>query len=173
MTDKEKIEAIKAYIGRETEGLMDTNGNFGYAEHEGAYHALSNLETFINSLNAESEMIEEAYVSFDTAILLKEKGFNNICRSYWHSHNHFDFEHTKEFVSAEDVYLLRPTQQMAMRWLREVHNLCIEPYRIQSVYLYTISKIWTGSKLYSDELQWTTYEKACEAAIKYSLEHLI
>ena len=73
------------------------------------------------------------------------------------------------------------TLDIACRWLREVHNLCIEPYRTASGYLYTISKIWTGSELYSAEYegddeasgQYTTYEKAVEAAIRYCIENLI
>ena len=68
-------------------------------------------------------MIQEQYVSFETAKLLKEKGFDEPSRLYWRNYSDFCFEHTKYFVTAKDVYLLRPTQQMAMRWLREVYNL--------------------------------------------------
>lgn len=125
-------------------------------------------------------MIQEAYVTFDTAKLLKEKGFTleNCHTAYDDNGNFFWYgDYSKDRKNVIDA----PTQQMAMRWLREVHNLCIEPYRTASGYLYTISKIWTGSEIYSDEFngddedsgQWTTYEKACEAAIKYCLEHLI
>ena len=68
-----------------------------------------------------------------------------------------------------------------MKWLREVHNLCIEPYRTACGYLYTISTIPYGSckcnpKVGGDDEdsgQWTTYEGACDAAIKHCLENLI
>ena len=53
MTDKELKANILAYIDKEQEGLMDANGNFEYAEHEGAYHALCDLEAFINSIPEE------------------------------------------------------------------------------------------------------------------------
>ena len=146
-------------------------------------------------------MITEDYVSFETAKLLKEKGFPQEYDEY-HSmvYNEEDYEDEYEVqrmvletrivkagtLSSYPVGVPEPkcyccTLQMAMKWLREVHNLCIEPYRTASGYLYTISKIWTGSEIYSDEFngddedsgQWTTYEKACEAAIKYCLENLI
>ena len=70
-----------------------------------------------------------------------------------------------------------------MKWLREVHNLVIEPYRTACGYLYTVSSIPFGSCRYDnsdafdgddeDSGQWTTWEKACEDDIKYCLENLI
>lgn len=138
--------------------------------------------------------ITEDYVSFETAKLLKEKGFQQLQDNCGYfttemvysidtdddGEHHFAHQYPAG-VYNKDKYIAAPTLQMAMKWLREVHNLCVEPYRTASGYLYTISKIWTGSEIYSDEFngddeasgQWTTYEKACEAAIKYCLEHLI
>jgi hypothetical protein len=149
-------------------------------------------------------MISEDYVSFETAKLLKEKGFDEPCYQYYlttktlHTtfHDRMHVEEEPFFNSSElnglyevaDKTLFEdicsaPTLQMAMKWLREVHNLCIEPYRTAYGYLYIISRVPTGSDLYSDgddydgddeaSGQWTTYEKACEAAIKYCLENLI
>ena len=60
MTDK--VQKIKDWISKEQDGLMDANGNFEYPEHEGAYHILCNLDTYIDSLQEEpvSEDLEEA-----------------------------------------------------------------------------------------------------------------
>ena len=60
MTDK--VQKIKEWISKEQEGLMDANGNFEYPEHEGAYHILCNLDTYIDSLQEESvsEDMEDA-----------------------------------------------------------------------------------------------------------------
>ena len=134
-------------------------------------------------------MIEDSYVSFETAKLLKEKGFDVAVRTsieliYLDRDDtemifHLDADNWNAYSS--EHRLSCPTLQLACKWMREVHNLCIEPYRTASGYLYTISKIWTGSEIYSDEFngddedsgQWTTYEKACEAAIKYCLKNLI
>lgn len=60
MTDK--VQRIKEWISKTQDGLMDANGNFGYLEHEGAYHILCNLDAYIDSLQEEpvSEDLEEA-----------------------------------------------------------------------------------------------------------------
>ena len=59
MTDK--VQKIKDWISKEQDGLIDTQGNFEYPEHEGAYHILCNLDTYIDSLQEEpvSEDLEE------------------------------------------------------------------------------------------------------------------
>lgn len=124
-------------------------------------------------------MIQEDYISFETAKLLKEKGFNNLCRSYWSDNNFLSFEHTKLFVSNDDdsVYLLRPTLQMAMKWLRKEKGIPIEIlwhydadsdveewYFIHHVELRILP---------NDIEYYETYEEAAEAGIKYCLENLI
>jgi len=48
MTDK--VQKIKEWISKEQDGLMDAQGNFEYPEHEGAYHILCNLDTYIDSM---------------------------------------------------------------------------------------------------------------------------
>ncbi len=144
-------------------------------------------------LNDKIIMITEDYVSFEIAKLLKEKGFDSENVSEFGGF-YIDYYHTGQYVgiSTESTMLnktisyweyLRPTLQMAMKWLREVHNLVIEPYRTACGYLYTISNIPYGSTKYDnceayngddeDSGQWTTWEKACEDGIKYCLENLI
>ena len=117
-------------------------------------------------------MITEDYVSFETAKLLKEKGFN------WNTDKQFNLD---KIVGDYDItdrsryperYLDAPTLQMAMKWLREVHKL----------YMYTafdgmeevwFSRIYEKEKHLKDLDDFNTYEEACEAAIKYCLEKLI
>lgn len=123
-------------------------------------------------------MITEDYVSFETAKLLKEKGFDAVKRQ---NSPHFAYNKDGQFSGPSwDTEYVAPTLQMAMKWLREVHNLHIEVCRTACCYLYIISRVPTGSDLYSDDYdgdensgQWTTNEQACEAAIKYCLENLI
>ena len=135
--------------------------------------------------------ITEDYVSFETAKLLKDKGFCGQYYMYYVEDGKYicsDLHDIKDYAKSiiQFDYLHRtkvpaPTLQMVMKWLREVYNLCIEPYRTACGYLYTISTIPYGSCKCNpkeggdDEAsgQWTTYEGACEAAIKYCLEHLI
>lgn len=117
-------------------------------------------------------MIEEAYVSFETAKLLKEKGFDNECSGY------YDQERVLQRLSACSIKdtlrspfyfdcIPAPTQQMAMRWLREVHDIkiMIRPY-VDGTYSYEIlNGFWY--------VNFDSYEDATEAAIKCCLENLI
>ena len=70
-------------------------------------------------------MIEESYVSFDTAKLLKEAGFAVPCfnqytdrGTVWHCDCPENFNISQCATSC-------PTQALAARWLREVHNVAI------------------------------------------------
>lgn len=123
-------------------------------------------------------MITEDYVSFEIAKLLKEKGFEGDVNAYYHI---WDNGHrvcpVQEFTHSEapHLYIPAPTLQMAMKWLREVHNLWCEIspegkglwYR--EVYSPTDEEYIPNSNGHKIK----SYEEACEAAIKYSLENLI
>ena len=89
-------------------------------------------------------MIEEQFVSFDTAKLLKEAGFREHCRCMYFpdkdgSHKICqniiaDYNVTDdEKYEAGDYYgygdcYLAPTQALAARWLRETHNIHVFPF---------------------------------------------
>ena len=60
-------------------------------------------------------MITEQYVSFDTAKMLKKAGFDVPCDK-WYGEEGF-------FMSGNHKYCKCPTQQLAARWLREVHHI--------------------------------------------------
>lgn len=122
-------------------------------------------------------MITEDYVSFGTAKLLKEKGFDEKCYVNYSSNGstqHFNYQTPSDGVPC-------PTLQMALKWLREVHNLFIVIDRHYFV-LDRISHIASGFK-YSIEIKtintvythngYKSYEQACEVAIKYCLKNLI
>lgn len=130
-------------------------------------------------------MIEEAYVSFEVAKLLKEKGFDAPCASY----NRNGDALTRDWTITKDDYYPRCSQQMAMRWLREEHKMyvCIDI----KCFMHHLGKIdgysaciWYKPEnnagiccywVYPPKQQeaWDTYEAATEAAIKYCLENLI
>lgn len=139
-------------------------------------------------------MITEDYVSFETAKLLKEKGFDGICRTAYETITN---EHEVEQCSLSSWGKLnqakRPTLQMAMKWLREVHKLFItieikgDPRKQDFIYFkWSVAKYSSAqinridNGLDKPEDYWIapyeedeTYERACEAGIKYCLENLI
>lgn len=111
--------------------------------------------------------MEEDYCSFEVAKLLKEKGFK--CGATY----------SKGFVKDGDGFvggLVRHedkiTHQMAMKWLRERHNLHIEV--IYNPYYKEYKACMCGAiGDYNYTEFYSTYEEAVEAALKYSLENLI
>lgn len=141
-------------------------------------------------------MITEDYVGFETAKLLKEKGFDvNTFTKYankegatekWYDDYRermvrFTWDcgtlitpptepHDKYEVYGDTISA--PTLQMAMKWLKEVHNIDISvtPDRKAG---YSVL-IFKDKQLPFDTLDsYSIYEQACEAAIKYCLENLI
>ena len=130
-------------------------------------------------------MIQEEYVSFDVAKLLKEKGFNEECRTYYKvfpKNRIAAIYHSSENrgVSEDDPNeILCPTQQMTMRWLREEKGLFISIGNDDLDYNWQIFDVKNRTKdldptcLTESYAGYKTYEEACEAAIKYCLENLI
>lgn len=127
-------------------------------------------------------MITEDYVSIETAKLLEEKGFNEVCFKYALNdkiYNNGDFV----ICHRDDVEVGIPTLQMAMKWLREVHRLhCNIGYDNVNWYwdVQTVRKPVTEETapkmlpaIATIGLTYNTYEEACEAAIKDCLENLI
>ncbi len=122
-------------------------------------------------------MIKEAYCSFKVAELLKEKGFNiPIDYKNWLCCMYDKNENVHWGVYDKNWYF-RITHQMAMKWLREVHNISIEPF----VDFGYGNGYWWGADiayikkdgLITTLSNYKSYEEAVEAALKYSLENLI
>ena len=134
-------------------------------------------------------MIEEDYVSFETAKLLKEKGFkcekNSVTAMYNEIGKFLSLSTaTDEYYGYSDFDeydYVAPTLQMAMKWLRNQHNFHIMVDCIGSKnYMPTIQFICNSKdiKVESDKNKiggrgFDSFEDACEAAIKYCLENLI
>lgn len=130
-------------------------------------------------------MITEDYVSFETAKLLKEKGFDEPCECLYDTENNdvaivngwMDTSNS-ELEEKEFASYSAPTLQMATKWLREVHQIFIRP---NTSFLYPI-RYYCEIFCYGDNLKtqqdittenFESPEEACESAIKYCLENLV
>lgn len=143
-------------------------------------------------------MIREDYVSFETAKLLKEKGFHGECLSmYVTPKPHCGMGNPNEPKIAPhgrdshyyEGYLYQceaPTLQVTFKWLREVHNIhiAILPSEVGAGvmdYTYVLYKIDAknfyfenlGIQGRSENINEISYENVAEEAIKYVLENLI
>ena len=136
--------------------------------------------------------ITEDYVSIENAKLLKEKGFDSEevgCRGGFYSETAYESGHGIMTESGKEVGLvyddllnselghneyLRPTLQMAMKWMREVHKLHITVYSCsQESWAYRITKPHQKLEDGAYAEDFASYEETCDAAIKCCLEKLI
>lgn len=129
-------------------------------------------------------MITEDYVSFETAKLLKDKGFDENCAALYDLRTGEISQQGVGYVfnnSQWENFITAPTLQMAMKWLREVHNIAISVY-VFNRYL----PIEANDIIYTCDIATTSmapndgflrlagpYEEVCESAIKHCLEKLI
>lgn len=110
-------------------------------------------------------MITEDYVSFETAKLLKEKGFNE----------RTNMPHIDDY---QRLVCYIPTLQMAMKWLREEKKLYVnvwaDPKDAENDDFRTIYRmhVYDGTSNYGTR-EFSKYEEACETGIRYCLENLI
>ena len=131
-------------------------------------------------------MITEDYVSFETAKLLKEKGFNEPCYCFYKIENEdnilietcIDSSNSELEKENEFICYSAPTLQMAAKWLRETYNLfpVIEPFLTEETKpKYWVYVIWNNNipKYMQSKLNYYTPEEALESTIKYCLENLI
>lgn len=124
-------------------------------------------------------MITEDYVSFETAKLLKEKGFNYPCRVVY-SPKGIVKHYLKEEVYAHHLKghkKLCPTLQMTMKWLRKIHNIDIIVHPQYDGIKWTYSAIIIKLSIPCTEIRLNDNkdkkEEVCEEVIKYCLENLI
>lgn len=122
-------------------------------------------------------IITEDYVSFETAKLLKEKGFKGYCSKVIAIEDIIETRFEGRACAREEL-ISCPTLQMAMKWLREVHDLYIEvspscDREDKNAKIFDASLFNLQNQRYKKLSNIQGYEEACEAAIKYYLNNFI
>ena len=115
-------------------------------------------------------MITEQYVTFETARLLKEAGFDEICRCYYD--NVGGFRWFRIWKSIPKGWVPCPTQALAARWLREKHNLHVWCELTQyGDWFYCIDKIKPYEQ-YSvvSEADFRSYEEVLEEGLQEAIK---
>ena len=122
-------------------------------------------------------MIQEEFVTLETAKLLKDKGFNEYCKDII---NHKGIMMETIFRTSKDLpklFYSCPTQSIAQKWLRETQNIHICVYNCACGYGYEISKADNGTHIASsvyegpnDGGKWDVYEDALEAGLQEALK---
>ena len=134
--------------------------------------------TFIIKLGKRITMIEEQYISFETAKFAKKKGFNiPVYTHYTKSGTVWKCEGKENFNDSADIFS-RPTHQLLARWLREERHICVEVYCTSYGFIWYICKTDgtdTKSSEYSgpnDGGAWDSYEDAMENGLQEALKML-
>ena len=126
-------------------------------------------------------MITEQYVSFETAKMLEEAGFDVPCKRLFLKDGCPGI--TEEEENHNDVTCnsySRPSQSLVARWLREVHKLHICVDVNASGWYYGIYKTDSGTYISggcqcgpNDGGCWDSYEEALEAGFQKALRLII
>lgn len=136
-------------------------------------------------------MIEESYVSFETAKLLKEAGFSVPCRGVYvtdrtgyYEFREYDNKQTTDDLcwNTEDGFqyeYLAPTQALAARWLREVHHLnvyacfdyvCFDDGERKWFFMRENTMINDYTSVYCSIISYDSYEQALEAGLQEAVK---
>lgn len=126
-------------------------------------------------------MIEESYVSLDTAKLLKGAGFDVPCECYYSWFNgkpikgYCDGKVNHNRDKSEYADISRPTLALAARWLREVHGIHAFAFfdYVNRDWCYCIADLHAVTAemgMYMSEDNYSTYEEALEEGLKRSFE---
>lgn len=120
-------------------------------------------------------MIEEQYVSFETAKLAKEKGFDIPTRYGFSERGTLVRVDTSDNWNQDKGFYSRPTQSLLARWLREKHKLFIE-VTVDSIRLIregdsNIVNLKNADYTNNKE-EFRSYEEAMEAGLQDALKLL-
>ena len=120
-------------------------------------------------------MIQEEFVTLETAKLLKEKGFNEYCKDIIKEDDNRIMQSVfRTNKNLPKLCYSRPTQSVAQKWLRETKNLHIEiSYMYGNYWIYDILTIPNHDLVgLSDRpiVRYNTYEEALEAGLQETLK---
>lgn len=136
-------------------------------------------------------MQKEKYVSFYTAILLKEKHFFGECHRCYYQYREDNNRVCLEEIHGDSGEVEAPTLQMAIDWIRDEHkiHISITPNRNENdffIELYRKDDLYGGWEPLSDgdctlvytgetplTINYNTYEEAADTAIQYVLKNFV
>ena len=142
--------------------------------------------------------MEDEIVSLETAMLLKEKGFNEQCSYYYEDDDLYKLGYyhgdgtgfarnnspINDRLLCEEMQCTAPTQSLAKKWLRETRNITFNanPHSNDGKIIYVVTIKVISSNKYIDfnvmmntsnkAIMFKTYEDAIEAGLKYCLKSI-
>jgi hypothetical protein len=127
--------------------------------------------------------MEEQLITFETAKLAKEKGFDGMCYGGYYRYNtdknpiwlHTDgtfksLSYRNRSTITKDI-TLAPTQSLLQKWLRKIHIIHVEVIwldTLSDIYVYRILTVGYGIR--PDSIHYSSYEEALEAGLIEALK---
>ena len=142
--------------------------------------------------------MEDQIVSLETAMLLKEKGFNEPCCRFYEDNELRELNYYQgngagfvrnnspinDMMYCEEMQCTAPTQSLAQKWLREIHHITFNanPHSDNEKIIYVVTIKVISNKKHIDfnvmmttsnkAIMFKTYEEAIEAGLKYCLKSI-
>ena len=140
--------------------------------------------------------MEDKIVSFETAMLLIEKGFNEPCCHFYEDNDLYKLAYYQgdgtgfvcnnspisDRLSCEEMQCTAPTQSLSQKWLRETHHITFNanPHSNNGEIVYIVTIKVISNKKHVDfnvmmdtrskATMFETYEDAIEEGLKYCLK---
>jgi hypothetical protein len=107
--------------------------------------------------------MEETLVSYTTAVLAKEKGFNLRTESLYRSATQIIYS-----IHGYDFDIAAPTQTALQKWLREEYNIHVwvscTPYLNSYTFNYNLNQ-----EIFSNNIKYVSHDKALEVGLNSAL----
>lgn len=122
--------------------------------------------------------MKDELIKYDTAVLAKEKGFDEPCLFFFREDKtefNLDYISQTDRNSNYNKSYGKCTQSLLQRWLREVHHIfvyVIPSYTTNEQYMIEIqhgSKLKTSATGLTEKPYYSTWEKALEEGLKQAL----
>jgi hypothetical protein len=149
--------------------------------------------------------MKDQLITFETAKLAKEKGFKELCFAAFHKNNNGDGYFESGIIDQSEYFkfptmsngdkiavlqkdyihtILRPTQSLLQKWLRETHNISIElssndldGFYYEVVIIkenssHLVLKNRKGNNMFENtiSIDYSTYEEALELGLQEALK---
>ena len=119
-------------------------------------------------------MIEESYVSFETARMLEKAGFDEPCEWSYNEKGKLSVTHAINSTLPKG-HVSRPTQALAARWLREVHGILVGS---DMAYIKLMAGKWIYQIRFTDSIGnpyksvgwFNDYEEALEVGLQEAIK---
>lgn len=114
--------------------------------------------------------MEEQLITFETAKLAKEKGYDIECEKYFNEDGEL-WAYIKWMEDLRDDIPFIPTQSLLQRWLREEHNIDVWAVPFKNIDDEKAYDFTSDCDIYSEsEIGYSTYEQALEIGLQEALK---